>query len=130
MRSLFFKIFLCFWLSHMLAVVLVYIIMSAREAQMPEPPRRGGRFQAVPSRTIVLHARNAASIYERGGSQETSNKEALDIYLQRLQSKAGLRAALFDASNAQVSSRDITPESSVLAARAAPRGRGGVYPGR
>jgi hypothetical protein len=78
MRSLFFKIFLCFWLSHMLAVVLVYIIMSAREAQMPEPPRRGGRFQALPSRTIALHARTAAAIYERGAAGETSNKEALD----------------------------------------------------
>jgi hypothetical protein len=110
MRSLFFKIFLCFWLSHMLAVMLVYIIMSAREAQMPEPPRRGGRFLALPSRTIALHARTAAAIYEQDAAGETSNEEALNSYLQRIQNKAGLRAALFDASNTQVSSRDITPE--------------------
>lgn len=129
MRSLFFKIFLCFWLSHLLAVMLVYIIMSAREAQMPEPPRRG-RFVALPSRTIALHARNAASIYERGASGETKNKGALDNYLQRLQSKAGVRAALFDASNARVSSRDLTPEASALVARAARSGEVEFMPAR
>ncbi|HEX8235755.1 MAG TPA: ATP-binding protein [Abditibacteriaceae bacterium] len=141
MRSLFFKIFLCFWLSHTLAIMLVYAIMSAREAQRseaqgPETPRRA-RMSVLPSRTITLHARNAAAIYERGTAEpgtaelgtarpittgQVPNQAALESYFKDIESKEGIGAALFDASNKQISTREMPSEAATVAARAASSG--------
>jgi two-component system sensor histidine kinase CpxA len=118
MRSLFFKIFLCFWLSHTLAVVLVYVIMSAREAQRPEPPRRG-RFLVLPSRTIALHARTAAAVYERGTGEQAPGLPALETYFKSIEKKFGVRAALFGLENKKISTHDMSPDATTLAARAA-----------
>jgi signal transduction histidine kinase len=156
MRSLFFKIFLCFWLSHTLAIMLVYAIMSAREAQRSEAqrseaqrqePSRRARMSVLPSRTITLYARNAAAIYERGtaepgtarpiASEQAPNQAALETYLTGLESKAGIRGALFNASHKQLSAREMPSEAATVAARAASSGevefaptRGGLLAAR
>jgi hypothetical protein len=129
MRSLFFKIFLCFWLSHTLAVVLVYVIMSAREAQRQEPPRRG-RFMVLPSRTIALHARTSATVYERGMGKQAPGLTALETYFKGIENKVGVRAALFNARNQQISSHNMPPEAESLAVRAAQSGEMEFMPGR
>src|SRR4028118_628329 len=164
MRSLFVKIFLCFWLSHTLAVVLVYAIMSAREAQRPEMPRRG-RFSVPPSRTITLHAHNAAAIYEGGiatldstgtrtntpgttatgatatgttatrttravSTQQAPNRSALETYFKHIESKKGIRAALFNADNQNILQRTVAPEATTLAKRAALSGEMEFMPTR
>lgn len=87
MRSLFFKIFFCFWLSHLIVVSLLYVLITASQGEREEVRRFGPQI-TVTSSDLTKYARQAAA--------KADNAQALQAYLEGLQKQTGLRAALFD----------------------------------
>jgi signal transduction histidine kinase len=94
MRRLFSKIFLSFWLSHMMAVGLAYAVFTAAQSQRDEADRRGSP-TSLPTEVLLNHAREATLLYKTNAS--APEKAALQKHFERVQKKSGLRVALFDA---------------------------------
>jgi methyl-accepting chemotaxis protein len=127
MRSLFFKIFFCFWLSHLIVVSLLYVLITAsqreRENQRENNPRVGP-IATVTSANLTQYANQAAV--------KASNLQALTAYLKQVQKETGLRAALFDAKGTLIAG-EARRESGTLVSQAVRSGqtefaqmRGGV----
>lgn len=136
MRSLFLRIFLSFW-----AIVLLFILVVAVTV-MVQPETVITRWRSATSDATAMYAQTCAEEYDRYG------ETALRNYLQRLESGAHMRAAVYDdkgtllagsdSSEAQAAMKKVTesgePEISVsggtaLAAQRAtgPSGRTYVF---
>ncbi|MBW3635748.1 MAG: HAMP domain-containing protein [Armatimonadetes bacterium] len=139
MRSLFFKIFACFWLSHLLVVSLVFAILTA--TQEPRDGARRGDWRGGPPRTVsgevlARHARAAAALWDSPNGSSQQKKVAQAKYFDSIQRETGLRAALFDARGALLGGQP-SREAGAVALRAARSGeaefdahRGGVTSAR
>jgi two-component system sensor histidine kinase CpxA len=102
MRSLFLKIFLCFWLAEALFIVLAILVTLAFR------PSRGS-WEGLRARSL----NEAVQAYERGGEQEARQ------YLEDLQQSQHIRAFLFDEKGTEVSRR-AAPEWLEQAGRGRP----------
>ena len=107
MRTLFFKIFLWFWLA--MAALIAAIIVTVTTTQN-EPIGPGLRDAAA--NAVTIYAQSAAEIFERGG------KAALFSYFERIERETGNQAYLFDAQGAELSGRQADAEFVELARRA------------
>lgn len=107
MRTLFFKIFLWFWLA--MAALIVAIIITVATTQN-EPIGPGLRDAAA--NAVTIYAQSAAEIFERGG------RRALFNYFQRIEQETGNQAYLFDEQGAELSGRQVNSEFIELARRA------------
>jgi signal transduction histidine kinase len=106
MRTLFFKIFVWFWLA-MATVSIALIVSTATTSSRAErrPPMFGP--------PITMYAHTAASIYEREGVT------ALSDYIASVKKVARLDAFFFDERGEEISGRDPSLEIKDLAAQAA-----------
>lgn len=84
MRSLFLRIFLTFW-----AIVLLFILVVAVTV-MVQPETVITRWRSATSDATAMYAQTCAEEYDRYG------ETALRNYLQRLESGAHMRAAVYD----------------------------------
>ncbi len=84
MRSLFLRIFLSFW-----AIVLLFILIVAVTV-MVQPETVISRWRSATSDATAMYAQTCAEEFDRYGPN------ALRNYLQRLESGAHIRAALYD----------------------------------
>src|SRR5215216_6137777 len=100
MRSIFFKIFVWFWLA-MALVVLAHSLSTM--IVFDETPRRrmGGEF--------TMYGLAAAEKYEREG------KAGADNYISLVESTTRFRAYLFDESGNQVAGREAPPRVAEIA---------------
>lgn len=119
MRSLFFKIFACFWLSHLLVVSLVFAILTATQ-EPRDPNRRDGPPQIVSGAVLAHHARAAATLWE-SQNDLTAKKAAQTRYFEPIERETGRRASLFDARGTLLWGQPMR-ESNILALRAARSG--------
>lgn len=103
MRSLFFRIFLSFWLALALFVVLAIVVTLAFRP-------RGTTYEAL--RTTVLN--DAVEAYESGGQQ------ALRTYLETVDHTQHVRAYLFDEHGVELSGRGA-PDWAMRIAAGGPR---------
>lgn len=106
--SLFLKIFLWFWgAMAILALFFVLVLLNRRED--PVMTRRGEIFY-----TLLAHSSNAALIYKFQGEEE------LELFLQRVERRNGVRAFLFDERDRSLGDDDRNPPPYVrsLAMRA------------
>lgn len=98
MRTLFFKIFLSFWLSYVVVVALLFsVLLNALERRMPDDERG---LAPLPGALLARQAREAAAAFDRGGPG------ALDAYLDQAQAESGVRAALLGVVNG--TARDLS----------------------
>jgi len=141
MRSLFLKIFLCFWLTHTLAVALVFVITNAIqtariEAIRNETPRIA--YPSIPpSAALAEYARNATTIYEQAGASSGNGQNALLAYLDKLESQAGFNLAFLNENGEELSGHDVSKRGQKLSVQAAISGetevafeRGGLITAR
>jgi signal transduction histidine kinase len=110
MRSLFFKIFACFWLSHLIVVSLLFAILTAsqqsreaqREVERSSVQRRfpnetfGGSSSPISGALLARYARDTPMAVQRDGFQAFSNK---------IRRESGLQSALFDSSGQILASK-------------------------
>jgi hypothetical protein len=72
MRSLFFKIFACFWLSHLIVVLLVFAILSATQQRRENSQRaengRGNPPRVVSGAVMARQARAVAALWDSSGA--------------------------------------------------------------
>ncbi|HEY7616970.1 MAG TPA: HAMP domain-containing protein, partial [Terriglobales bacterium] len=87
MRSLFWKIFLSFWLAQALFLVLAILVTLALR-----PPRDPATWEALQSKVLT----EAVQAYENGGEQEAHQ------YLSDLEESQRIRAYLFNAAGEDV----------------------------
>ena len=107
MRGLFLKIFLWFWLSlTLIVVVLVAGVLATRSGENAGPPWIGLIISAV--RT---HGLNVAAALEQGG------RPALDSYLAELKRTSNAEGYLFDASGRELDGSVAADEVKELAQR-------------
>jgi signal transduction histidine kinase len=83
-RSLFFKIFLWFWVTQLLIVLTLVLVWST------QPEVLVGRWRAATSQAVSMYAQSSAEEFDRYGHF------ALNNYLQRLFATTGIKAALLD----------------------------------
>ncbi|MDF2441781.1 MAG: two-component system, OmpR family, sensor histidine kinase CpxA [Abditibacteriota bacterium] len=125
MRSLFFKIFLCFWLSHLIVVALTFAVLKAAELQRDEEQRRNIT-NVLPSSMLVQRARTAIALYERDSrgqtgtltQRQTGGRAAVAAYFDQVEKKSGLRAVLFDQNGNELSGRAVPSKAAELLKRA------------
>jgi len=104
MRSLFFKIFLWFWVSLILVGIALVLTTLSTGSDVETLRWR--------SAALAISAQNAVEVFERGG------REGLRSYLQRVEMRTRLRSYLFDASGIELSGRPEPPGAQSLALRA------------
>ncbi len=85
-RSLFVKIFLCFWLAAGVVIVALNVVLWISTASDPNPERRHGAF----GEAFNLYAESAVQVYDREGPQ------AFEQYAGRSRKEAGSEIDLFD----------------------------------
>ncbi len=106
MRTLFFKIFLWFWLA--MATVSIALIVSTATTSS-----RANRLAPMIGRPITMYAHTAAGIYEREGLA------ALSDYIASIKKVARLDAFFFDEQGEKISGRNPSAEVKGLAAQVA-----------
>ncbi len=132
MRSLFFKIFACFWLSHLLVVSLVFAILSATQEPRDGLRRgdwRGGPPRIVSGEVLARQARAAAALWDSQNGSVEEKRAVQEKYFDPLERATGLRAALFDARGALLWGQP-SREAGALALRAARSGEVEFNPSR
>lgn len=117
MRTLFLKIFLSFWLSHVVVVALLFtVLMNALERRGPDEERG---VAPLPGALMADEAFRAARLFQTGGTK------ALDAQLDEWKARDGVRAALLEVADDQarsVSRREVPPRGQELALLAARSG--------
>jgi signal transduction histidine kinase len=109
MRGLFLKIFLWFWLSlTLIVVVLVAGVLATRSDENAGPPWFG-----LINSAVRTHALGAAAAFEQGGST------TLDAYLTELKQKARVEGYLFDVRGLELDGAAAADEIKELALRTA-----------
>jgi len=108
MRSLYFKIFLWFWLA--MALVGTAFVISTVTLQNSAA---NARFRSFVASGLTLSAQSAIEVYEEGGH------DGLAAFLDRLEERNRLTAFLFDAGGRELSGRDVPDGGAVLVEQAA-----------
>ena len=85
-RSLFLKIFFCFWLAAAAMIAALNLMLWFSFAQDPNPERRRGAL----GEALNLYAESAVQVYDSEGPQ------AFEQYVNRSLKEAGTEIALFD----------------------------------
>lgn len=106
MRSLFFKIFIWFWLSYMLIGAVSLALFLTTHDPLPSS---AGTWSGTSRAALSFYAEQAAAIYERKGHV------GLAAYLQQLSQVSRFQAYLFDAKGHEVSQRPIPAGIAELA---------------
>jgi two-component system, OmpR family, sensor histidine kinase CpxA len=104
-RSLFWKIFFCFWLAAAAMIAALNLMLWMSIGNEPNPERRRGAF----GEALNLYAESAVQVYDSEGPQ------SFEEYVQRSMKEAGTEIALFDNKGKPLVSQS-TPEVSSLAA--------------
>ena len=65
-RTLFVKIFLCFWLAAGLLIISLNVMLWVSTVSEPNPERRRGAF----GEALNLYAESAVQVYDREGPQD------------------------------------------------------------
>lgn len=86
LRTLFVKIFLCFWLAAALLIVSLNVMLWVSTSSEPNPEKRRGAF----GEALNLYAESAVQVYDREGRQ------AFGQYVDRSRKDAGTEIDLFD----------------------------------
>lgn len=108
MRSLYFKIFLWFWLA--MALVGTAFVVSTVTLQNSEAD---ARWKSFVSSGLTLSGQSAIEAYEAGGS------ERLAAFLARMERRNNVSAYLFDRDLRELSARAVPAGAENLVARAA-----------
>ncbi len=106
-RSLFWKIFLCFWLAAAVMIIALNVMLWLSFTSAPNPERRRGAL----GEALNLYAESAVQVYDSEGEQP------FEEYVRRSQKEAGTEIALFDANGkamvSQFSSEVATVASEI-----------------
>jgi len=100
-RSLFFKIFMWFWLAAAMMFGAWNLMFWTSLSQMPQPEARRGAF----GESLNLYAESAVQVYDREGPQ------AFEQYVARSQTESGTEIFLFDGM-----AKPITPATEAATA--------------
>ena len=85
-RTLFLKIFLCFWLAAGVMIIALNLMLWVSTASEPNPEKRRGAF----GEALNLYAESAVQVYDREG------RAAFEQYAGRSRKEAGSEIDLFD----------------------------------
>jgi len=107
MRSLYFKIFLWFWLA--MAGVGIAFVISTATLQSTEAE---ARWRAFVASGLTLSGQSAIDAYRAGGS------ERLAEYFERMERRNDIRAYLYDQQLRELSGREAPADGAELARRA------------
>ncbi len=105
-RSVFFKLFLCFWFMAAVIIAALNLSVWLRSGAEPNPEKNRGAF----GEALNLYAESAVQVYDREGPQ------AFEQYMVRSKDEAGSEIFLFDASGKPLTSRPTSEEASNAAA--------------
>jgi len=111
MRSLYFKIFMWFWLA--MALVGTVVVISTVTLQNSEANLR---FRSFVASGLTLSAQSAIEVYEERG------RDGLATFLDRMEERNRLTAFLFDAEGRELSGRIVPDSGAVLVEQAASDG--------
>ncbi|MBI5542412.1 MAG: HAMP domain-containing protein, partial [Deltaproteobacteria bacterium] len=119
MRSLFVKIFLCFWLATTLSTVALFLISLATQTGPPAEYRRRAieQWRRLTGQTLALYGETAAALLERDG------QAALDDYTRRVEQMTDIRVVLVLRGSNTVFDQEAPVGARRLAERAAVSGR-------
>ncbi len=104
-RSLFWKIFLCFWLAAAAMIGALNVMLWLSFANDPNPERRRGAL----GESLNLYAESAVQVYDSEGPQP------FEQYVHRSLQEAGTEIALFDG-NGKPLIAEVSPEVTSVAA--------------
>jgi signal transduction histidine kinase len=104
-RSLFWKIFLCFWLAAAAMIGALNVMLWLSFANDPNPERRRGTL----AEALNLYAESAVQVYDSEGPQP------FEEYVHRSLKEAGSEIALFDGKGKPLVS-EVSPEVARVAA--------------
>jgi two-component system sensor histidine kinase CpxA len=104
-RSLFWKIFFCFWLAAAAMIGALNVMLWLSFASDPNPERRRGAL----GEALNLYAESAVQVYDSEG------QKPFEEYVDRSQQEAGTEIALFDSNGKPL----VTQSSSEVAGVAA-----------
>ena len=102
-RSLFLKIFFCFWLAAAAMITTLNIMLWFSFVQDPNPERRRGAL----GEALNLYAESAVQVYDSEGPQ------AFEEYVNRSLKEAGTEIELFDGDGKSLTSSTPTEASRV-----------------
>ncbi len=108
MRSLYFKIFIWFWLA--MALVGTAFVISTVTTQTGES---NSRWRPLVGAGLTANGQRAIDIYNQGG------QEGLVVFLDRFEDRTNIRAYLFDPSATELSGRELPEGGASLVAEAA-----------
>ncbi|MBF0476930.1 MAG: HAMP domain-containing protein, partial [Deltaproteobacteria bacterium] len=104
-QKIFIKIYLCFWIVTILALVIQIILGRLTNLRPPGPPPR------ILADPLALYGQ-AALAYHLDGKQA-----ALENMTDRLRKTSGIRAYIIDRMNREITNRPLPPEAPALVAR-------------
>ncbi|HMC30098.1 MAG TPA: hypothetical protein VKL99_04635, partial [Candidatus Angelobacter sp.] len=104
-RSLFWKIFFCFWLAAAAMIGALNVMLWLSFANDPNPERRRGAL----GESLNLYAESAVQVYDSEGPQ------SFEQYVRRSLKEAGTEIALFDG-NGKALVTQSSPEVASVAA--------------
>jgi two-component system, OmpR family, sensor histidine kinase CpxA len=102
-RSLFLKIFFCFWLAAAAMIGALNLMLWSSFVQDPNPERRRGAL----GEALNLYAESAVQVYDSEGPQ------AFEQFVNRSLKEAGTEIELFDGDGKSLTSPTATEASSV-----------------
>ena len=108
MRSLYFKIFIWFWLA--MALVGTAFVVSTVTTQTGES---NSRWRPLVAAGLTINGQRAIDIYSQGG------QEGLVTFLDRLEDRTNMRVYLFDPSATELSGQELPEGGASLVAEAA-----------
>jgi two-component system, OmpR family, sensor histidine kinase CpxA len=111
MRTLFWKIFISFWLVVAMFIVIAVLLLGRRDP-LPETPR-----QAVDDNALGMYSQSLAQTYDAGGKAE------LYRYLQQFKRTSRGEAYLLDGMGNEVAGQILPQQAKELAARAQLEGK-------
>lgn len=104
-NSVFFKLFLCFWLMGAVIIAALNLSVWFRTGAEPNPERNRGAF----GEALNLYAESAVQVYDREGPQ------AFEQYMRRSMKEAGSEIYLFDASGQSLTSQQASEDAAAVA---------------
>jgi signal transduction histidine kinase len=104
-NSVFFKLFLCFWLMAAVIIGALNLSVWLRTGGEPNPEKNRGAF----GEALNLYAESAVQVYDREGPQ------AFEQYMARSMKEAGSEIYLFDANGKPLTSQPVSDEAAAVA---------------
>jgi len=105
-NSVFFKLFVCFWLMAAVIIGALNFSVWLRTGGEPNPEKNRGAF----GEALNLYAESAIQVYDREGSQ------AFEQYMARSKKEAGSEINLFDSNGKPLTSQPVSDEAAAVAA--------------